>query len=262
MHSPAHGQSDESAGAPVSLWQAYFRRVAGEYRLSAGDARELKLLASPVLKWSQPVRGGQEGSVYLWLDGGRPAVIGTFFIWPNGANVGVSHELHVLTSERLHGAWRERVRWRPADPALNWTLVEDAEASATSARRSIEARQLARRFAAKSTNRNGETSELRLQTRAFFEYQATDEKSDYLGGALFSLAHGTDTEVVVWLEAVRDNDKATWRFACFRMSDLALAVTLDGKEVWKTDLAQYNQFDGPYLCTAPEFLTQPPAEKP
>jgi len=255
--------ADEPAAAAASPWQAYFRRVAGDYRMSVGDnARELKLVASPVLKWSQPVRGGQDGAVYLWLDAGRPAVVGTFFIWPRGDEFGVSHELHMLTSDRLTGSWRDRVRWRPSDSTLTWNNVENVIASPVAAKRSLEARQLARRFAAKSTDRNGQTSELRLQPRAFFEYDAADETSDWLSGALFSLAHGTDTEIVLWLEAAGDRGKPAWRFTCARMSDLALAVTLDGKEVWKTDLARYNQFESHYLCTSPEFLTEPPSEKP
>lgn len=248
-----------------STWQTYFRRLAGEYRLTAGDkSEELKLVTNPVLKWSQPVRGGQDGAVYLWLQADRPAVIGTFFIWPNGdTNFGISHELHALTSDRLRGDWRKEIRWRPGDPALPWKSVPDAAPpSPAAAKRSIEARQIARRFAAKSTDRNGQTSELRLQPRAFYEYQAAAEGSEWLGGSLFSLAHGTDTEVVVWLEAVKGGDKPAWKFTCVRMSDLALAVTQGGKEVWTTELAQYNQFDGPYLCTAPEFLNEPPTEKP
>jgi len=248
-----------------SPWQTYFRRLAGEYRQTVGDKREeLKLISIPVLKWSQPVRGGQNGAVYLWLQAGRPAVVGTFFIWPNGeSNFGISHELHALTSEKLQGDWREQIQWRPSDPRLDWRDVPDATPpSAAAAKRAIEARQIARRFAAKSTDRNGQTSELRLQPRAFYEYEAAAESNPWLGGSLFSLAHGTDTEIVVWLEAVKGRDKPTWNFTCVRMSDLALAVTLDGKQVWTADLARYNQFDGPYLCTAPEFMKEPPTDKP
>ena len=259
-------RAEEPAEPAASPWQSYFRRLAGEYHMTAGDdAMELKLVANPVLKWSQPVRGGQDGAVYLWLAGGRPAVVGTFFIWPNGANFGSSHELHALTGDKIAGDWRGQIRWRPGDPALAWTTLPEA-AALTAAKRSIEARQIVRRFAARSTDRNAQTSELRLQPRAFFEYEASPDKAgaeieDWLGGALFSLAHGTDTEVVVWLEAVRDRDKPAWHFTCVRMSDLALAVTLDDKEVWTAERAQYNQYDGPYLCTAPEFLTEPPALK-
>jgi len=255
----------DEPGSESSPWQTYFRRLAHEYRLTAGEKpEELKLVATPVLKWSQPVRGGQDGAVYLWLNDGRPAVVGTFFIWPNGeTNFGISHELHALTGEKLQGDWRQSIRWRPSDSAFAWRDVPDAgPPSPTAGKRATEARQIVRRFAAKNTDRNGQTSELRLQPRAFYEYQAAMEGSEWLGGSLFSLAHGTDTEVVVWLEAVKGGDKPAWKFACVRMSDLALALTLDGKEVWTTELAKYDQFGDPYLCTAPEFMKQPPTEQP
>ena len=102
--------------------------------------------------------------------------------------------------------------------------------------------------------------ELRLQPRPFFEYEATDAKNPWLGGSLFSLAHGTDTEIVVWLEARREGVTSRWHYALVRMSDLELAPRLDEKEVPIGEFTHYDDFASPYLCTAPEFLSEPPAE--
>jgi hypothetical protein len=259
----AQDQPRSDSSAPTSHWQDYFRHLAGEYRMTAGENDEqLTLLDKPVLKWSQPVRGGDDGAVYLWLDRGRPAAVGTFFIWPDkDGRFGVSHELHRLTARKLAGQWRSQVRWRPAKDAVSWQLMPDAEApDANATRRAIQVRQIARRFAASSINRQDERSELRLQPRPFFQY-AGGADDDWLGGALFSLVHGTDTELILWLEARPGKDGAKWHFAFARMSDLRLTVTLDGKEVWSADVAKYNQYDGPYLCTAPEFLRQPPSDE-
>lgn len=242
-------------------WQAYFRHVAGEYRLTVGQSDQpLPIMDKPVLKWSQPVRGGEDGAVYLWLDRGRPAVVGTFFIWPDkDGRFGNSHELHRLTSSELTGLWRDRIRWRPKEDAMTWQPVPAAAPpDQEPSRRSIQARQIARRFAATSVNRQGEKSELRLQPRPFFQYDG-EGGDEWLGGALFSIVHGTDTEVILWLEARPGKDAPAWHFACARMSDLKLQVTLDGKEVWSVDLSQYDQFDSPYLCTTGEFLREPPA---
>jgi hypothetical protein len=211
------------------------------------------------LKWSQPVRGGADGAVFLWLDEGRPAVIGTFFIWPAGDDrQGLSHELHVLTSEPVEGDWRQAVRWRPQLKPIVWQTIPGAPPPADSqAKRLIEARQLARRFAATSRNKEDQTWELRLQPRPFFQYEPRSGRTD-LGGVLFSIVQGTDTEVVLWLEAQSVNGSPVWRYACARMSDLALRVTLNGKEVWTTDFAQYDDLQSPYLCIAPEFFREPP----
>ncbi len=248
----------------LTPWQAYFRRSAADYRLEVGQSRELaELRKEPVLKWSQPVRGGDDGALFVWLADGRPAVIGTLFIWPNrDGRFGVSHELHRLTAESLTGDWRQKVAWRPAKDDIAWQLVPDADAAnADKTKRATQARQLARRFTATSKNREGGTSELRLQPRPFFEYEATDAKSSWLGGSLFSLAHGTDTEIIVWLEALRGKDASHWHYALVRMSDLELSPRLDDRDVPISEFTRYDDFASPYLCTAPEFLSEPPAEQ-
>jgi hypothetical protein len=251
----------KGSSSAVSPWQAYFRRLASEYRMSAADSKALKLVEEPVLKWSQPVRGGQDGAIFVWLHDGRPAAIGAFFIWPNrDGRMGVSHELHALSNE-IQGDWREHIRWRPGKDPLEWRVMSDAKApSEGKARQSIEARKLARRFAATSRNKAGETRELRLQPRPFFEYGAETKKGHWQGGSLFSLVEGTDMEVILWLEARSEGDVLAWYYAFARMSDLELRVTLDDKEVWKADFAKFGQRDGHYLCLAPEFLREPPPE--
>jgi hypothetical protein len=254
--------------AELTPWQAYFRRCAADYRLEVGDKESVaELRKEPVLKWSQPVRGGDDGALFVWLADGRPAVIGTFFIWPNrDGRFGVSHELHRLTLEELKGDWRQTVRWRPAKDDLAWQPVPDVDAaSPDKAKRATQARQIARRFSATSKNREGGTSELRLQPRPFFEYvaaevKATEGKSDWLGGSLFSLAHGTDTEIVLWLEARGEGSAIRWHFALARMSDLELHPRLDDKELPIGEFTSYDDFASPYLCTAPEFMSEPPAE--
>jgi hypothetical protein len=215
------------------------------------------------LKWSQPVRGGADGAVFLWLEGGRPGVIGTFFIWPaSDGRQGLSHEMHVLTNETVEGSWRNAIRWRPGPGPITWQPIPEAPAPAdTQTRRLIEARQLARRFAATSRNKEDQSWELRLQPRPFYQYESSDQSQNWLGGALFSMVQGTDTEVVLWLEAQRINGLPVWRYACARMSDLALRVTLDRQEVWTADFARYDDLQSPYLCIAPEFLSEPPTLK-
>jgi hypothetical protein len=249
-----------------SQWQNYFRTLVGEYRMSVGKTGQpLTLVEKPVLKWSQPVRGGQDGAVYLWVDEGRrPAAIGTFFIWPRQEDLmGVAHELQRLSDAEISGQWRDRIRWRPAKDSLVWQSVPDAAVpDKNPSRRAIQAREIARRFAATSVNRDQQKSELRLQPRPFYQYDAADTDQLWLGGALCSIAHGTDTEVILWLEARRSGDTFHWQYACARMSDLNLRVTLDDKDVWSADLANYDQQDSPYLSITPEYLRQPPQAAP
>ena len=65
---------------------------------------------------------------------------------------------------------------------------------------------------------------------------------------------------MLWLEARPVEEKLAWHYACARMSDLQLRVTLDEKEAWTADFAKFAQFQQPYLGYAAEFLREPPPD--
>src|SRR5579859_2551352 len=71
----------EPAGADEAGWQKLFREMAEDYDMASVDkpSRKFLLQSAPVLRWSQPVRGGDDGAVYIWVDEGRPAAIGSIF---------------------------------------------------------------------------------------------------------------------------------------------------------------------------------------
>jgi len=105
-----------------SGWQKLFREHAAGYKIAiqgAPDA-EVKLTSEPVLHWSQPVRGGADGAVFLWVREGLPVAVGTLFIWPmeNGQQ-GVSHELHSLSQQPLIATWKDR-KWTPPKDSVKW----------------------------------------------------------------------------------------------------------------------------------------------
>src|SRR5438128_758080 len=89
-----------AADEPVkteSPWQKLFRKQAAEYRFTLDDERKVAVSREPILFWSQPVRGGDDGGVFLWTSEGLPLAIGTFFIWPPAeGGQAVTHELHSL----------------------------------------------------------------------------------------------------------------------------------------------------------------------
>src|SRR5581483_5398232 len=62
-------------------WVPLFDRHAGQYSISVGSSEkaEATRLAEPSLRWWQPVRGGDDGAVYLWVRAGRPVAAVTFF---------------------------------------------------------------------------------------------------------------------------------------------------------------------------------------
>ena len=152
-------------------WQAYFRRVAAAYTITAGGAqtRPATLRKQPIMKWSQPVRGGDDGAVFLWLDGPRPAAIGAIFIWPDASRgKGLTHEFQSLSEQPLKAVWKQRT-WTPPENSVQWKPMPAPRAGALPGTRSgIPA---LRAFHASSKSREGQTWQLRLLPQPVYRYE-------------------------------------------------------------------------------------------
>lgn len=279
-----------------SVWQKLFREQATGYKIAVGekgDTSQADQLATvrpdPVLFWTQPVRGGDDGAVYLWTHQGRVVAIGTFFIWPlgDGGN-GVSHELNCLAAEGLKGEWQGR-RWNAPEGAFRYQALSGDPPEATAEKRLSQLKRLARQFTATSRDKEGKEWELRLLPRPIYRYgevgnrdqgpgtgkekdeastsnpqsEIHDPKSP-LDGAVLGFVQGTDLEVVLVIEAYETEapksgkKEAAWRYALARMSDLPLSVSLNGKEVWQVDRAAFDQSNSAYFCGTVERHSKPP----
>lgn len=243
-----------------SSWQKLFRKQAAEYRFTLDDdSRQVEVSREPILFWSQPVRGGDDGGVFLWTSDGRPVAIGTFFIWPPAeGGQAITHELHSLTPHPFNADWNGR-GWESPEGAIRWTALTDTDApAATAERRLQQLKRLAGKFAATSHGRDDRDWELRLLPRPLYRYELPKEnKSDVLDGVVFGLVQGTDLEIVLLLEAV-SGKTPSWRWAAARMSDLPLSLTLGGKEVWSVEKARFDDSHAAYFCGTVEYFKEPP----
>lgn len=254
---------------PAADWQPYFRDLAVSYRITADAApgQPLALHETPVLRWNQPVRGGDDGAVYLWLRDGRPAVIGTMFCWPHpdGYRV-VTNEFHSFLSEPLTAARNDEVVWQPQE-GVTWTKFGSAAAPASSAaRRLIQMRQLAGRFRGENIdNETGQSWPLRLLPQPLFRYDLSERiqtaENPVLDGALFALASGTDPEILVLLEARMTRDGERWHWALARFSDRALTAWLDDEKVWSVEHAQPTPTTAHTILNVDQ-LVRPPQIRP
>jgi hypothetical protein len=252
--------AQEQSAPQESGWQKLFRKQAAGYKVVIeGDGQgEVKLRPDPLLHWSQPVRGGSDGAVYLWVKGGRPIAIGTLFIWPmrNGKQ-GVSHELHSLWQQPLVATWNER-KWTPPKDPIEWNSISTPTVPAkTPEQRLRQMRELIRPFAAESRDKNDRKWELRLLPRPIYRYQFADDPAaspmtDVLDGALFGFVEGTDLEVVLLVQARVTTRGTQWEYALARMSDFHLQVTLSGKLVWEVERSGYDNPKVAYYCSTVE----------
>jgi hypothetical protein len=223
-------------------WIPLFERHAGEYVVRAGlDAKEdARRLAEPVLRWWQPVRGGDDGALYLWVRDGRPVAAVTFFTFklPEGTRW-VTHEHHSFAAEPVEATWKHRVVWRTSRPGLEFKPVPDAPLPAsTPPARLRQMQALVRDFSANTVDDKGSKWPLRPLVTPLYRYEG---KTD---GVLCALVQGTDPEAFVLLEVRGEGTDARWQFAAARFTDLELHVRYKDREV----------FSGPHSLGGPDQI--------
>jgi hypothetical protein len=96
-------------------------------------------------------------------------------------------------------------------------------------------KELARRFTGHEFwDPDNSKFELRLLVQPVHRY--SDPKTGLHDGAAFTLAHGTNPEIVLLIEALGPSlAAARWHFSVAPLGSAELHVALDDEEVWKRD---------------------------
>jgi hypothetical protein len=247
---PAGEKSAEAAKEAKGKWAALFRRQAEDYVLTGGaDARaKAQMLSEPILRWWQPVRGTDDGAVFLWVRDGLPEAAGSVFtIKDVEGDRALVHEFHSLSRFPVEAQWRGGLAWDCRGPGLEPKPIPDAPAPLDSPQgRSRQLQDLAREFSANSVDRKGSPWELRLLSKPIYRYES--KAPEVLDGAIFAFVQGTDPEILLLIEAAREGTKPRWRYALASFTDLELHARHRGREVWSTPLAiQLEGRSGPHL---------------
>jgi hypothetical protein len=210
-------------------WAPLFERHAGEYLIRVVQTgTEARRLAQPVLRWWQPVRGGDDGALYIWVREGRPAAALTFFTfkWPDGTR-SIVHEKASLSIEPLEATWRGNSVWRTSKPGVAFWPVPDTAAPAGSApARLRQMVALVREFSANTIDYKGSQWPLRPLFKPLYRYEGDTD------GALFAWVQGTDPEAFILLEARTAGSDSRWEFAVARFTDLEIHIRYQGREVF------------------------------
>ena len=248
------------APKPLTGWQALFQQHARDWRITTSDSSQpLEVCERPLLFWSQPVRGGATGAVYLWTEAsGRPGAIGTLFIWPHpSGSQGVAHELQSLSTGPIRGDWRGQARWNAAAAGVTWIAIDKAPPPEDSpARRRLQMRALANEFTAASYDRDDKLWKLRLLPQPLHRYEMAPGEA-VVDGALFAFVQGTDAELFLLIEAHREAGEMRWRFACAPMTDYRLAVNRGERVVWQAGYRGVDTWNEPYVASTLEVRDSP-----
>lgn len=220
---PRKGTTDRSAE---------YLAAAKSYELVlTGGEKPLALVEQPILKWTNPERRTMSGSMFLWTENGLPAA--TMCIYP-AKNDLFDHEFKSLSLATLDASRNGRVVWKPKDPGIVYQPLAGAPIPGKNrSARLSQMRLLSREFTANIVNPNISPKPLRMLAAPLYRYPEAGGDGEVIDGAIFAFVHGTDPELLLMIEAVRDDDgDASWRYAPARMSMVPLEVRHDERRVW------------------------------
>ncbi len=253
----AHGQDDVPNGSAATTEKERgnrrivdrWKREAAEYTIVERTEPEtvLRFRTEPALHWTNPIRDSDNGLVFLWLDGGRPAAVVCFYRSPWQGRILESHEFHSLAPVGLTATRKGRRVWAPSSAGVAFRPVPGAAKPAlTPAERLRQLRGLAREFQGVVDPDKGKT-ELRLLSQPLFRYEAGLRGSP--DGALFAFVLTTDPEAVLVIEERTGANGPAWHYAFAKMTNHSLAMRHRDRVVWEVsqDRDYYTDFTRPYF---------------
>jgi hypothetical protein len=231
-------QADASADekARIEYLRKTYQADAERYEFQRGGEKmtPLELVEKPVMRWSQD--DDWSGDVFVWTHDGAPEIIGCMLSGPGeGGKRLVFHEFHLLAPKPIAPlVLQTKRRWEPKEGIARDPVPGAPEPAATAAGRLTQMRQMMRQFTAHMDADNSNW-ELRALPQPLYRYG--DEKSEIVDGALFTYvwSKGTDPEVILLLECLKQEGKQGWYFAPIRFSNRALWLKHDDKEVWRVE---------------------------
>jgi hypothetical protein len=223
-------------------------RVVGgiEVEVLAADAWvKVERIDKPLLYYGDATRENDRGSVWGWGPKGRPVALLELFQNVNDRGKWVFTVCNTsggkVRARRGGGPW-----WAENDSACVPKDIPGAPTPAgESAQRQRQLKALAQKFTGHQFwDPDNSRYELRRLDRPLHAY--TDEAAGVLDGALYTLANGTNPEIMLFVEArvnPADRSGAAWQFAVGRLSHAELHLAYDGKEVF--DAPRGDRVSGP-----------------
>jgi hypothetical protein len=243
---------------------AAMRKIASGLAVSIREdtPREMDMIREPLFRFNDPARDFSDGSIWGYGIKGRPAVLLSLSLHPLNGGLGWLYEINSLTGQAVEAKIPGMPNWSTRKAGLEFRELPAAPKPAEKeAGRNRQFRELSARFAGFESFRKDpagplERYELRLVPRPIYRY--ADAENGLVDGAIFLMTYGTNPEIVLVVELVREGEnKAVWKYAFTRISYAELHVDLDGKEIWTQPHLQGTGSSDPYWLFFKEI---PPGE--
>jgi len=193
-----------------------------------------KRIEKPLLYYGDPTRENDRGSVWAWGDKGRPVAVAELYQNVDARDRWV-YVLCNTSGGKLRASRNGAAWWRENESASELKDIPGAPAAAgDAAGRQRQLKALAPKFTGHEFwDPNNSRFELRRLDRPLHTYR--DEDAGVLDGALYTLANGTNPEILLFVEARagKDGAKSAWQFATGRLAHAELHLLFDAKEVFE-----------------------------
>lgn len=194
------------------------------------DDSAIELIETPLLRFGEPTRGNEKGSVWAWGRVGRPLVISE--LYHNTGDEESWVQVLTLASTELVTAKTPVGRWAPRTTVLSMKPLAGMPAPADQPMRRLQQmRQIMRSYAAHEFwEPNNSRYELRLLPSPLHRYE--DTAAGIIDGAVFAFAHGTNPEIFVFIEAQQQHDATQWHVGFASSGSAEMHVMADGSDIW------------------------------
>ncbi len=204
-------------------------RSVSDVEMTLADESELLLDKKPVLRWSNPVSGITDGTVFVWKKDGRPQAAVQVFQVPDGTWL---QEYQSLATSDIDAFRGSTPLWSPRSAGVEMQSIPGAPApTASKPGRLVQMRGIVRQFTASDQFEDTEPYELRLLASPLCRYG--NEEGAIIDGALFAFTHGTDPEVLISIEAEKKDGLPEWKIGFAPLTSYAVEVNRKGAIFWQ-----------------------------
>ncbi len=210
----------------------HMRATTTDYEFQLGDDEpiSLTLAEQPIFRWNDPVIDVVDGVLYVVTNRQRPAAV--LSVWMRSS--GLTHNQYQLLTDQLLVAARKKEKvWHPAVGRIIWQPVAEAPQPADIAsKRLVQMRAIARQFSGHVFEELDDAGrfELRLLTSPLYRYE--DSATGVIDGGIFVLVKGTNPEVTLVLEAVKDADGLRWQYLLSPLTNRRTELQYRGTPIW------------------------------
>jgi hypothetical protein len=222
------------------------RRVEALTAAGPKDAKH-EFSREPMLRYNDAARDIVDAALWSLGTKGRPRAVLVLEVY--GGNF-VQYEL-TAAADPPQSVRAPGFVWTPRQTPFTWSQLADLDPPRpTSSVRRRQIKQASLRFSA-SEQWRGQTTQLRLMAQPILQYE--DKDHGVLDGAVFVWAHGTNVEILMFIEARQDaGGAAHWVAGFSRLASASLDVDYNGKDFWSSAESPTASPTSPYY-----FRTQP-----